>query len=193
MTFTTTVRNNFTNPVTGVVLTDILPTGATLVSSPVALATHIGGTLTFNPGNLAGEKTRTITVVVSPTVVGMATDLVTVPRRRDRPRPLEKHGDAEHHSQPGGDGRPESHPDRRTVSRDRRPGLDLHDHRHQQRLQRRNQRRVVEHPAGGATLVSASPAATSLATPVSSSVAPADLSVIPSVVPTTGTVGEDLT
>ncbi|HEY42247.1 MAG TPA: DUF11 domain-containing protein, partial [Dehalococcoidia bacterium] len=63
LTYTITIRNNGPSDATGVVVTDELPDGVTLVSADGGILSN--GTITWNIGDLASDGEITLTVVVT--------------------------------------------------------------------------------------------------------------------------------
>ncbi len=81
VTYVVTVTNAGPDAAANVVLTDILPAGATLVSSTASQGgtpTNNGGTLTANLGGLASGATATLTLVVKPTAAGTLSNSASV-------------------------------------------------------------------------------------------------------------------
>ncbi|HEX7379113.1 MAG TPA: DUF4214 domain-containing protein [Pirellulales bacterium] len=81
LTYTITVTNNSANAATGVIVSDLLPSGATFVSatdSTGATLTPNGNTLVDRLGGLAANGTATVTVTVTPDAVGVLTDTASV-------------------------------------------------------------------------------------------------------------------
>ncbi len=81
LTYTIAVTNNGAVESKGVTLTDILPEGATLVSSSIPPATQLDNTLTFDLGNLASGQNATINITVTPTATGFITNTASVTSR----------------------------------------------------------------------------------------------------------------
>jgi uncharacterized repeat protein (TIGR01451 family) len=77
LTYTVTVANAGPSPAAGVVLTDTLPAGVTFVSA-TAPCTQAAGTVTCNLGTIASGANTVITIVVTPTAVGILTNTATV-------------------------------------------------------------------------------------------------------------------
>lgn len=75
VTYDVTVTNPGANSATGVVLSNTLPTGATLISvSPTNAAyTLTNGAMVFNLGTLASQAGETLAITVQPTVAGTNT------------------------------------------------------------------------------------------------------------------------
>jgi uncharacterized repeat protein (TIGR01451 family) len=82
LTYTVTVTNTGPAAATAVILTNVLPAGATLVSSTPSTGscTNMGGMLVCNFGTLGGLARATLTIVVQPTAIGMLTNRVSVTR-----------------------------------------------------------------------------------------------------------------
>jgi uncharacterized repeat protein (TIGR01451 family) len=79
VTYTLTARNNGPDPAPGVVVSDALPAGASLVSATPSSGTCSGSsTLSCNLGTLASGATATVTLVVRMTSVGSKVDTATV-------------------------------------------------------------------------------------------------------------------
>jgi uncharacterized repeat protein (TIGR01451 family) len=79
VTYTIVVTNNGPIGVSGANVTDVLPAGTTFVSA-TGNATHSGGNVSFTTGNLANgaSETFTVTLAVSPTLVGTLSNTATV-------------------------------------------------------------------------------------------------------------------
>ena len=78
VTYTITVTNEGPDPAPGVVLTDRLPGGMTLISSSPSTGTFDETTGVWTIGEMADGETVTLTVVASPDDVGMFTNVATV-------------------------------------------------------------------------------------------------------------------
>lgn len=79
LTYTITVANGGANTASSVVLTDTVPSGATLQSVTPSQGTCSGTTtLTCNLGDIANGGTATVTIVVRPTQAGTATNTASV-------------------------------------------------------------------------------------------------------------------
>ncbi len=77
--FTLTAKNNGPDNANNVTLTDVLPTGATLVSSVPAATTTSGKSLTYALGTIASGATKTIVLnVKAPATVGTLTNASTI-------------------------------------------------------------------------------------------------------------------
>jgi virginiamycin B lyase len=77
LTDTLTVTNNGAAGATGVTITDTLPPGVIFVSATGGI-TPASGVLTFAIGNLAAGASTSVTIVVTPTAVGMLDNRATV-------------------------------------------------------------------------------------------------------------------
>jgi uncharacterized repeat protein (TIGR01451 family) len=91
LTYTLVVVNNGPSAqAAGVVLTDMLPAGATLVSATPSQGTFAvsGGTLTANLGSLAFGANATVQIVVRPTSAGRLTNVATVRGAQSDPNAL---------------------------------------------------------------------------------------------------------
>ena len=79
LTYTIAVTNAGPSAATGILLTNVLPTGASLVSVTHSQGTHItnSGTVICNLGTLATNGTATVTIVVAPTIIGSITNTVS--------------------------------------------------------------------------------------------------------------------
>jgi uncharacterized repeat protein (TIGR01451 family) len=89
VTYTVTVSNNGPMDATGVTLVDTLPAGATFASATPSQGTcgaPVAGTLACDLGDLAVGASATVTIVVTPTAVGTATDTAQV--AADQPDPV---------------------------------------------------------------------------------------------------------
>ena len=79
VTFTIVVKNNGPDAASNVTLTDVLPSGATLISSTPAQTSANGSTLTYSLGNLASGASQTIALrVQTPNAVGTLTNQASV-------------------------------------------------------------------------------------------------------------------
>jgi len=78
LTWQITIQNLGPNPAYGLKLTEILPTGASFISANPVPAFRFGNSLIFNLGSLANGGSLVISIVVSPTVIGPLTNLVSV-------------------------------------------------------------------------------------------------------------------
>ena len=79
MTFTVTVQNKASNSASNVVLNDVVPSGATLVSSNASQGTCGGSTIVrCNLGSVAGGASVTVSFVVTPLTVGTAANSASV-------------------------------------------------------------------------------------------------------------------
>jgi uncharacterized repeat protein (TIGR01451 family) len=81
LTYTIQVVNNGTSEATGVVLTDTLPAGVTLLSSSPGQGTcnpPVSGVITCNIGKLAVGATTTITISVVPGLAGKLTNTASI-------------------------------------------------------------------------------------------------------------------
>ena len=89
VTYTVTVRNNGPAIATGVVATDVLPAGVTLVSATPSQGTACTGTTTVSCGlgTLAAGAQATVTVVVATSTPGVITNTVTVSGAEPDPAP----------------------------------------------------------------------------------------------------------
>ncbi|MEO6724784.1 MAG: FG-GAP-like repeat-containing protein [Blastocatellia bacterium] len=78
--YTLTATNNGPSPATGVIVADQLPAGANFVSATASQGScaNNAGTVTCNIGNLAAQGNATITLTVTPTVMGLITNLASV-------------------------------------------------------------------------------------------------------------------
>jgi uncharacterized repeat protein (TIGR01451 family) len=77
VTYTLSVTNSGPDSATGVVATDTLPVGASILSATPAPASINGSELTFNLGSIAGGSTSTITLVVVFPSTATASGVVT--------------------------------------------------------------------------------------------------------------------
>ena len=79
LTYTLTIANTGPPEATGVMVTNWLPTNATVVSATSSQGTcsQTGGVVTGNLGFIAGGTNATITIVVTPTAVGISLTNVT--------------------------------------------------------------------------------------------------------------------
>jgi uncharacterized protein (TIGR03437 family) len=79
-TYNITATNDGPSPATGVLVSDTLPTGMTFVSATPSQGScaHNSGVVTCNLGNLDKQKSATITLIVTPTVVGKINHTVTI-------------------------------------------------------------------------------------------------------------------
>ncbi len=79
LTYTLTVDNNGPAEAQNVVVTDNLPASVTLVSATPSQGSCTGvATITCNLGNIANGVTATVTIVVTPTVLGAISNTATV-------------------------------------------------------------------------------------------------------------------
>ncbi|MEK7412674.1 MAG: right-handed parallel beta-helix repeat-containing protein, partial [Planctomycetota bacterium] len=79
LTYSVTVRNNGPEKASGVILTNILPSGMTWVSTTKSQGTCSGtSTVTCNLGSLANGTTATVTVTAKATTAGTKTNSATV-------------------------------------------------------------------------------------------------------------------
>jgi len=79
VTYTLTAKNNGPDPAPGVIVTDALGSGATLVSATDSSGSCVAGaTVSCNVGTLASGATATVTLVVKMTSVGFKADTATV-------------------------------------------------------------------------------------------------------------------
>ncbi len=76
--YTVTIVNSGPSPVTGVVVTNVLPAGVTFVSASCNCLTNVNNTLIGNLGALAKDGTVSFTVRVTPTMLGVITNTVSV-------------------------------------------------------------------------------------------------------------------
>ena len=75
VTYTLTVTNHGPSAAANVVLTNTLPSGVMVVSSPCPLA---NGAINCNLGTLAKDASATVTIVIKPTATGTITNMVQV-------------------------------------------------------------------------------------------------------------------
>lgn len=89
LTYTVTVSNSGPDVAANVVLTDTLPTGAIFVSANPEQGTcdHVAGVVTCNLNNIAGGGDVVTTIIVIPTIPGVASNNVTVVSDVDDPDP----------------------------------------------------------------------------------------------------------
>ena len=78
--YTLTVTNKSTVTAVGAVVTNPIPVGANFVSavSSAGTVSNAAGVLTFRLGDLTNNATATISIVTTPTVVGLVTNTATV-------------------------------------------------------------------------------------------------------------------
>jgi len=89
LTYTVTVSNSGPDVAANVVLTDTLPTGAIFVSANPEQGTcdHVAGVVTCSLNNIAGGGDVVTTIIVIPTIPGVASNNVTVVSDVDDPDP----------------------------------------------------------------------------------------------------------
>lgn len=89
LTYTVTVSNSGPDVAANVVLTDTLPTGAIFVSANPEQGTcdHVAGVVTCSLDNIAGGSDVVTTIIVIPTIPGVASNNVTVVSDVDDPDP----------------------------------------------------------------------------------------------------------
>jgi uncharacterized repeat protein (TIGR01451 family) len=80
ITYTATVTNNGASTATGVVLTDVLPTGLTFSSATTTLGSvsNVAGTVTANIGTLTRGQAAVVTIVAIASTPGTRTNTVNV-------------------------------------------------------------------------------------------------------------------
>ena len=78
LTYTVTVRNNGPSAATAIVVTDLLPPGATFVSDTCGCFTQTGNTLVGNLNSLPRGGVTTFNIVVNPTATGSITNSISV-------------------------------------------------------------------------------------------------------------------
>lgn len=87
ITYTITARNNGPDPATGVVLTDVLPTGLMLVTSNLRIYDPASPTLTALVGDLAPGAEATWTLVAQASTAGTFTNVIQVQGLQTDPDP----------------------------------------------------------------------------------------------------------
>jgi uncharacterized repeat protein (TIGR01451 family) len=88
LTYSITVSNGGPDSAQSVSVTDVLPSGANLVSSSTSVGTCSGTTtVTCNLGTFANAATATITIIVTPTAAGTLTNTVNVTSSTPDPIP----------------------------------------------------------------------------------------------------------
>ncbi len=89
LTYTVTVSNSGPDVAANVVLTDTLPAGAIFVSANPEQGScdHVAGVVTCNLSNIAGGSDVVTTIIIVPTVPGVASNNVTVTSDVDDPDP----------------------------------------------------------------------------------------------------------
>ena len=119
VTFTVRATNTSPHPATGVIVTDILPQGAVLVSVSPSQGTCTGtGIIECALGTLTGGSSATVTIVARATVAGSFDNVATVVTDDQDTEPEQRRGDRVRHG--GGAGRPRA----RTRPVDRQDGID---------------------------------------------------------------------
>lgn len=86
VTYSASVTNNGPSLATGVTMTDMLPTSASLVSASPG-CNEVAGTVTCNVGNLASGNTVSVTVIVNVTTAGTITNTAQVAGAEADPDP----------------------------------------------------------------------------------------------------------
>ena len=82
-----TIRNQGTNPATGVTITHVLPAGVNLLSVAPSQGTFVnaGGIVTCNVGTLPADAMATVTLLVRPTAEGTLTNVTSAGRNEPSP------------------------------------------------------------------------------------------------------------
>jgi len=86
VTYTIQVTNNGASGATGVVVSDLLPTGLTYVSNTASQGTYTSGTGIWMVGTLANGVSATLTIIATVTQIGSITNTATI-SAADQPDP----------------------------------------------------------------------------------------------------------